>query len=415
MVDPAAVSLRAAIGVMLLAGCARLPLADPLPPPQPPLTLAADLHLHFSISRGARPFFKGEAGSGPLTTDPRARLRNQIGEPQMHASGLRLALGALWPPFDVRPGRDALGEALDQVSELRRFTQRHPGFAVVSSAARARAVLAQGRIAILPQLEGGEGIEQVDDVDRLWAAGVRAITLEHFSSSALGGAAKNQMLHNIFGVQSATVERQGLTPLGRAAVERMMALGIVIDLAHSSDAVSRDVLDLTEARGVPVINSHSPARALHLMERAIPDELAARIGRGGGLLGATVFDGMVAHVPESERWPGFVPGSCDDVIAHWVYLAKVAGPEHVALGSDFNGFITRPGPGGSCPNGLRNIGDLPDLFAALEAHGIPRAALDGMGQALLTLVETVEAKADPVAQAKARQVRTDAQNLFSAP
>ena len=367
------------------------------------------------MSHGATPIFRGEPGGIDMATSGSTRLLNQIGEPEMNASGLRLALGALWPPFNLRPGRRGIDGPLHQLHAQVDFGIRQPGFAVVHSAAEARTALARGRIAILPQLEGGESVTSIEDVDRLWAAGVRAITMVHFASSQLGGAARGQTMKNIFGIKPEGLEPLGLTPLGKEVIERMIALGIVIDLAHSSDAFTRDVLEITEPRGVPVINSHSPARAMIEMERAISDESAARIAKGGGLLGITVFDKMVSDVPQSQRWKGFVPGTCDEVVAHWLYLAKVAGAQSLTLGSDFNGFITRHPPGGSCPHGLRNIGDLPELFSALEAHGVPRAALDGMGERLLTLVEMVEARSDPAARASARQLRSVDSDLFDAP
>ncbi len=400
--------------VVRLMGCAH-PLAEPLPEAQPAPVLAVDLHLHVTMSQGAKPIFRGEPGGVDLATHGSTRLFNQITEPQLHASGLRLALGALWPPFELRPGRRAIDEALHQLQAQREFSLRQPGFAVVRSAAEARLALKRGRIALLPQLEGGEGITEVADVDRLWVAGVRAITVVHFASSAIGGAARGQTVKNVFGITLSGLEPLGLTPLGKEVIARMIALGIVIDLAHSSDALTRDVLEITEPLGVPVINSHSPARALMPMERSISDENAARIARGGGLIGVTVFDKMVSDVAAAERWPGFVPGTCDEVVAHWLYLARVAGAPSLTLGTDFNGFITRHPPGGSCPHGLRNVGDLPELFAALQAHGVPRTALDGMGEQLLTLVEKVEAKADPAAREAARQVRSIDPDLFDAP
>lgn len=415
MLDGAGVRAALLISSFCLASCAGRPLAASLPPPQPPPAMAVDLHLHVTMSQAARPLFKGEPGSGALAWSARSRLDNQIDEQQMHAAGLTVALGSVWPPFDLRPGRTALGEAVNQLQQLQRFGERQPGFAIVRSAAQARRALAQGRLAILPAVEGGEGIREVEDVDRLWRAGARTITLAHFSSNALGGAALGQISRNLFGIKTDALEPTGLTPLGRAAVERMIALGIIIDLAHASDALSADVLDLTEPLGVPVLNTHCGARALLPYERSLPDAIAIRIARGGGLIGVTLFDAMVAKVPESAQFEGFVPGTCDEVVAHWLHLAKVVGPQALVLGSDFNGFITRHPAGGSCPRGLRNVGDLSGLWAALQAHGVPRSALDGMGEKFLALVERVESKASPAARKQAMQVRMIEPELFEAP
>jgi membrane dipeptidase len=404
----------AATFLLIWSGCAR-PLADPMPQPQPGLEVGVDLHLHFTMSQAGKPIFKGEPGSADLAMRGSTQLINQIDEAGLQRSGVRLTLGTVWPPFDVRPGRTALDEAIHQLHAQQEFSLRRPGFAVVHSAAEARVALAHGRIAIVPAVEGGEGITSAEDVDRLWAAGARSIALVHFSTSAIGGAAKGQLARNLLNLKVEGFEPVGLTAVGRAAVERMIALGILIDLAHASDALTSAVLELTAARGVPVVNSHSGARALTPMERNITDASALRIVAQGGQLGVTVFDKMVADVPESERWPGFVPHSCDEVVAHWLHLAKVTGPEALTLGSDLNGLVTRHPPGGSCPHGIRNSGDFAELFAALQAHGIPRAALDGMGERFLHLLEQVEAKADPSARAVAKRARRIDTPLFDTP
>lgn len=396
--------MRAASLVLLVvAGCAGRPLAPVIPPPVPAPRVVADLHLHVSMSDMAKPVFKGEPGKG-VTWDPSTILINQIDEDQLRATGVTLALGSVWPNFNARVGRTQLGEALQGLQALKAFTRRQPGFAFVLSADQARTALARGRIALFPTLEGGESIHEVADVDRLWNAGMRAITLVHFENIKIGGAAKGQIPKNLLGLSTKALEPMGLTPLGRAAVERMFDLGIVIDLAHASDTLANDVLAMAEERGVPVLNSHSVTRTFTPDERSLPDPVAQRIVKGGGIIGVVLNQAMAANTPESARWPGFVPNTCDEIVAHWLHFAKLVGPEHLVLGSDFNGFIPRHPPGGSCPRGIRNTGDLDQLWAALLAHGVPRAALDNMGDTFLALVDKVEAQAKPEARAAARQV-----------
>jgi membrane dipeptidase len=355
------------------------------------------------MARAAKPLFTGEPGDGVVTTSTRTRLVNQVTEAQLRASNVGLVYGGLWPPFRLRPRRTALDEALHQLRQLDAFAAREPGFALVGTAAEARAAWARGRVAVLPQVEGGEGIERVEDVDALYAAGARCITLVHFVSTQLGGAAKGQLEKNLLLARpEGALEPRGLTPLGRAAVERMVALGIAIDVAHASDAMLADVLALTEARGVPVLVSHTGARALRNWERNLSDASARRVVAGGGLVGISLFEGQVEVDEGKGLGPAHQHGTCDDVVAHWKHLATVVPSEALVLGSDWNGFIVRPRPGGLCPDGLRNAGDLGALWAALVREGVPRDALDGMGERLLRFVEAVEAKADPAAQAEAR-------------
>lgn len=395
--------MRWALWAVLAAGCAApRPVSPSAPPPAPALRLGADTHLHLTTSHAATPVFEGEPGQGILAGSPQSRLTNQVEAEHLRRAGVRLALAAVWPPVRARPYRTSLDESVGVLYGLEAFARRRADFTVARSAAEARGALAAGQVVLVPQVEGGEGITRVDDVDVLYRAGMRCLTLVHFEDIALGGASWGQALDTFFNTPRANGKNpRGLTPLGRAAVARLMDLGVLIDLAHASDALANEVLDLAEARGVPVVASHSGARALKDKERNVSDALAGRIARLGGAMGVSLFEMQVGGTPEAHRWPGFVPDTCDEVVAHWAHLAKVAGPEAVLLGSDFNGFIIRGRPGGACPDGLRNTSDLPQLFAALEQRGVPRAALDGMGERLLGILEQVEAKADPQARARA--------------
>lgn len=399
---------------VLVLGCSGALPSTAVLEAQPPLRFGVDTHLHLTMARAARPVFHGEPGDGRVTMHPRNRFENQVDAPGLRAAGVRLVHGALWPPFNVRPGFSALEEALEQVRQLHRFTSRRGDFVVVGTTKEARAALAHGAIAVFPQLEGGEGIESVEDVDRLYAAGVRCITLVHFSSTQLGGAAAAQVSTLVLGPDAQAREPRGLSPLGRDVVARMMALGMVIDLAHASDATAREVLDLTEPAGVPVLVSHTGARTLHEMERNLSDELARRVAAAGGLIGLSVFDAQMAVEPKDFLSPQHQPGTCDDLVAHWTYFARVVPPTSLVLGSDFNGFVARPAAGGLCPSGLRHVGDLKHLWPALTANGFPREALDSMGDAVLRLHEAVEAKADPHAQAAAQRWARDVRRVRSA-
>ncbi len=373
---------------------------------------ALDAHSHLTMRGAAKPLFVGEPGLGAPTTSPSARLTNQVDPVQLHAAGGQLVVAALWPPFNVRPGRTAFDEALHQVDLLDDFVARHPEFATVRDSAAVAAVLAQHRLAVLAQVEGAEGLTRVDDVDRWYAAGVRCVTLVHFVSSGVGGAAAGQVQRLLFGASPQGVTAEGLSEFGRAVVNRMLDLGIIIDLAHASDATARDVLDLTEARGVPVIVSHTGARALLPLERNVSDALAQRIAAHGGLIGVNLNTGQTSTPPEFET-PNHHRGTCDDVAAHWVHLASVVPATSLMLGSDSNGLIGRAGPGGACPGGLANTATWPQLWAALVARGVPREALDGMGDAFVELWRRVERGADPRAQAHARaRLREAPPSLF---
>ncbi len=356
------------------------------------------------MSASAKPFMKGEPGEGALSNKTNEILLNGVSEANLHATGVKLVLGGMWPPFNLRPRRTALEEALHQMRELDDFSGRRPGFGIAGDSQEARNIMSTGRIAVLPQLEGGEGIQRVEDVDALYAGGVRVITVVHFLSTQLGGAAKDQTTIALLGKKpDGSLNPEGLTPLGRAAIERMVQLGIVIDLAHASDRFVTDVLEIVEPLQVPILVSHTTARSLSNAERNLSDELAKRVVAGGGIIGLSLNRSQLATDSAHELGPNHQHKTCDDLVAHWKHFASVTSPDALVLGSDVNGFITRAEPGGLCPDGIRHYGDLNQVWSALVANGIPRASLDSMAERLLKLVEKVESRADQSAQQEAKR------------
>ncbi len=181
-----------------------------------PGRVVVDTHLHVTMSHAAVPLFRGEPGQGFETWSGATRLTNQIEADQLIKSGTRLALAALWIPLPIRPGRTSLDETLNQLKLLREFERRRPAFAVVTTPGEARTALKLGRIALVPAIEGGEGITHVDDVDRLYAAGARAITIVHFVDNSLGGASEGQFAYNFFNHKNTHDSDVGLSDLGTA-------------------------------------------------------------------------------------------------------------------------------------------------------------------------------------------------------
>lgn len=399
------------LAALLFAGCAHLPPAERVFSPSPPLAFGADLHVHVTMAR-ALPLFVGEPGAGVLATSPGQMRVNQVDAEGLRRAGVRLVFVALWPSSATRPGRSRRGEALHQLDELRRFVSRRPDFGIALSADDIEPIAARGRIALVPVLEGGEGISSVEDLDLLYAAGARGVQLVHFTDNSLADADDAQ-----FGTLPGLLldgPDAGLTALGRAVVRRMAQLGMVVDLAHASERTIADVLPLAEEAGVPVIYSH--AGAVTTRPFSLSDAQAVRIARGGGLIGIGVFrSDFLVPTPDEARWSGHQPATCDDVVAHWLHYAALAGHEAVVLGSDLNSMIVRPGPGGECPDGLRHSGDLPYLLAALERHGVPGTSLNQAGPRVMQLLRRVASRADAAAQAHARGSRVPAEDLFDAP
>ncbi|MFC6979239.1 dipeptidase [Microbulbifer taiwanensis] len=151
----------------------------------------------------------------------------------------------------------------------------------------------------------------MENIDRLYDAGYRVMGLQHFFDNALGGS-----LHGESGA--------GLSDFGRAAVQEMARRSIVIDVAHSSEQVVRDVLALVER---PVIVSHTGVKAACDSPRNISDALMQQIAAAGGLIGIGYWDGAVCD------------NSPQNIVRTMRYAIDLLGVDHVALGSDFDGSV----------------------------------------------------------------------------
>ena len=229
---------------------------------------------------------------------------------------LALALG--WPPATWRR---LLPRALHLASRADRLAARSEGrFRVIRSAADLAAyeVARRERPAITAGLLAIEGAHALDgdpaNVEVVADAGFRMMSPSHFFDNAFGGSAHG-------------VAKTGLTDAGREMIRRMEARGMLVDVAHASVATIDDVLAMA-AR--PVVASHTGLCGIADNPRNLTDEQARAIAATGGVIGI-----------------GFWPTACggDDVtaIARTVrYAVGVAGVEHVALGSDFDGAVPVP-------------------------------------------------------------------------
>lgn len=164
-------------------------------------------------------------------------------------------------------------------------------------------------------IEGAHALEgKLENLDKVYDAGVRMIGLTHFFDNELGGSAHGQ-------------SQAGLTDFGRSVVKRMNELGIFVDLAHCSPAIVDDVLTLTDK---PVIVSHTGVRGVLDSPRNLSDEQIIKIAENGGILGVAFFDGAVG-TPELPN-----------IIASIKHIRDLIGIEYVALGSDFDGSVAVP-------------------------------------------------------------------------
>ena len=184
-------------------------------------------------------------------------------------------------------------------------------------------------------------------VRRWHERGVRVFGLVHTYDNALASSS---------GQRPAGEPPVGLTPAGRAVVREVFSFGAVVDVSHASDATTDEVLAMAREQGGVVIATHSNARALAPHPRNLTDAQLRGIAATGGVIGVNF------HTPflVAGRAATLV-----DVARHIEHVARVAGSEHVAVGSDFEGGI-RP------PRELRDVTGLRELGRLLERRGMPR-------------------------------------------
>lgn len=168
----------------------------------------------------------------------------------------------------------------------------------------------------LLSLEGMHALEggAEDALLQLHAAGFRMMGLAHFTDNAVAGSAHG--LH-----------KHGLTPLGRRLIPRMEALGITVDLAHASPAAIAETLDIATK---PVVVSHGGAAGNCQGPRNLPDDMLRRIAANGGVIGIGFWEGAICDA------------SVQGIVEAILYAIKVAGVDHVGLGSDFDGSVATP-------------------------------------------------------------------------
>jgi membrane dipeptidase len=222
-----------------------------------------------------------------------------------------LMVAQAWP---VRVWGSIYERAVFQAGRLDRLEQDAGGnFIFVKNKQDLQTALDRNMLAGVYGIEGAHPFEgKLDNIDRLYDVGLRVMGLQHFFDNELGGS-----LHGVSG--------EGLTQFGRDAVDKAVAKDMIIDVAHSSEQVVRDVLARTDK---PVIVSHTGFRGFCDSPRNIPDALMKEIAGKGGLIGAGFWDGAVCDT------------SIENIAAEIIYGVNLLGAEHVALGSDFDGTVT---------------------------------------------------------------------------
>jgi membrane dipeptidase len=314
------------------------------------------------VSGAPQPVFDGH--NDALTKPDHAgfatgRPAGHLDLPRMRAGGMRGGIFALFTPSARRgrPVEHPVAAAHATAAAGRLFALEAAGLmAVAREIADVDAAGAgDGPPAAVLHLEGAEAIDPGLEALNLWhAAGLRSL--------GPVWSRPNAFAHGVPLGDASPDVGPGLTADGRALVRRCAELGIVVDLSHMNEAGFWDVARLEAG---PLVASHSGVHALCASARNLTDRQLDAIGRSGGLVGI-VFG------------PAFLrPDRADDVdtplaliAEHARYVADRIGPEHVALGSDFDGM--------PMPRSLDGADGLPRLLQALGAAGFSADELAGV-------------------------------------
>ncbi|MER2598203.1 MAG: dipeptidase [Caldilineales bacterium] len=280
----------------------------------------------------------GDVLAGKRTFATRSTL-GHADLPRLAAGGITAQIFACFVPVHEYH-RGATAHALRQVETLLQAVDTHPDQLLLARrAADIRRAKAEGKIAAILGLEGaeplGDSLELLHIFQRL---GVRVLGLTwNFRNTVADGVMEGG-------------QAGGLSAFGREVVAACNRLGIVLDVAHLAPAGVADVLALSSQ---PVIASHSNAAALFNHYRNLSNEQIASIAAGGGLIGVTFVNAFL-HAPPNQATLAHVLDQID-------YLVRVAGPQHVMLGSDFDGAVM--------PRGLEDATRYPALTAGMLARG----------------------------------------------
>lgn len=302
--------------------------------------------------------------------------------PGFHTDITRLRRGGVgaqfWSVYVPVWSSNPLRQTIEQIDLARQMIERnsvHLEFA--STTADVVRIRSEGRIACLFGAEGGHSIEgSLAALRSLYALGVRYMTLTHISNVSWADSATDEPEHG------------GLTSFGREVVAEMNRIGMLVDISHVSVDTMRDAIEVSQA---PLIASHSSALALADHPRNIPDDVLRRVADNGGVVMVNFYPGFITNAGAARSIEMFdialalfaelgddlavekamqeltkedpIPrGTVDDVVDHIEHIARVAGVDHVGIGSDFDGIDTTP-------VGLEDVAAYPAITQCLLARG----------------------------------------------
>jgi membrane dipeptidase len=300
--------------------------------------------------------------------------------PRLRNGGMRAPFFALWVPTYYH-GAEAIRRTLQLRDAMQRLLEaQRSQVELALTASDVERITGAAKIAVVLTIESGHAID--DDLAVLrtyYRLGVRSMTLTHFRNTNWADSSTDKPAHN------------GLAKFGEEVVREMNRIGMIVDVSHVADKTFYDTLRVTRQ---PVIASHSSCRALSDVPRNMTDDMIRALAKNGGVIGINFGEGFLNQKDAdllkqsinaiSYREPNLTGkdldayaaknyqqqigkaqkafATIDDVVAHIDHVVKIAGIDHVGIGSDYDG-IAAP------PKGLEDVSKMPALVAALLKRG----------------------------------------------
>ncbi|MFZ6801672.1 dipeptidase [Undibacterium sp. Di24W] len=366
----------------------------------------------------------------PLVDEDFNLARNTIGQfhldgdpfhtdlARLKASGVTGEFFSIYVSGDTLKTGGAMHRAMDMIDARNREVEKHAKLlSACNSSADIRQAKQQHKVCALMGIEGGYAIENsLHALRNFYRLGIRYMTLTHNVS------------HDWADAHADVPKNNGLSSFGKDVVKEMNRLGMLVDISHVSEKVMQDVLDISSA---PIIASHSGARGVNDHTRNVPDAVLKRLAKNGGVvminffpafldartnqemqqrkeklkpelnaLQAKLKDSPNAY-PQAERQilaqhPIYI-ASYTRIVDHIDYIKKIAGIDHVGLGSDYDGIPMLPA-------GMQGMEDLALVTFEMLRRGYTEAEIKKvLGENFLGAF----AQAEKVANVRHRSISGD--------
>lgn len=234
----------------------------------------------------------------------------------------------------------ATQKAVDIINRLKTMVNATEGFNIALNREDLLRNKFEGRKSVVLGIENGYALgKDLSNIHRFWDMGVRYLTLCHNGDNDVCDSARKS-----------TNEHGGLSEFGRAVVDELNNVGMLIDLSHAAESTFYEVLERSKS---PVACTHSSARVLCNHPRNLTDDQLRALAKQGGVAQATFYPGFLR---EDEQ------ATVEDAVRHILHMIHVAGIDHVGIGSDFDGD-------GGVP-GLASAADMVHLTRRLQAEGL---------------------------------------------